>query len=369
MAGPRLHPALQNHTDKTMTVSRTKNFITAALSCVVAAWINTALALDFDANGNAIGDKAVTTATSGVALTNVPLKTIDDLSYGAVAQSVAPVAEGEEDQAAKLAKDLSNPISSLISVPFQANEDFGFGPSHNGYKFTLNIQPVIPISLTEDWNVIVRTILPVVSQHDLFYVQNVPKSATIEPQNRGQDGLSDTTQSFFFSPKKPGPFGLIWGVGPVFLYPTGTHPFLGTGTFSIGPTVVLLKQTGPWTAGALMNQLWSVSISEGRKSVSQMFLQPFLSYTTKTHTTFTVNTEATANWNNTPGDAKWTIPLIFQVSQVLKVGKQPIQLQVGGKYYADSPRYGPDWGVRFTLTLLYPTAKPKPGPVAGTYRK
>jgi hypothetical protein len=266
------------------------------------------------------------------------LRADESLSFGAISEST-----DEAAQADKLAKQLANPISSLISVPFQANEDFGLGPSHNGYKFTLNIQPVIPISISKDWNLIVRTILPVVSQHDLFFVENVPKNSPINPQNRSQDGLSDTLQSFFLSPKEPGPFGLIWGIGPALLYPTGTHPFLGTGTFSIGPTVVVLKQDGPWTIGALMNQIWSVEIEEDRKSVSQMFLQPFIAYTTKTHTTFTIDSESTANWNNTPGDAKWTVPINFEISQILKIGKQPISLQIGGRYYADSPRYGPDW--------------------------
>ena len=182
----------------------------------------------------------------------------------------------EAAQADQLAKQLSNPVASLISVPFQANEDWGFGPTGNGYKFTLNIQPVIPISISKDWNVIVRTIFPIVSQHDLFYFANLPKDSPLQPQNRSQDGLSDTTQSFFLSPKKPGPFGLIWGLGPAFLYPTGTHPLLGTGTFSIGPTFVGLKQEGPWTIGVLMNQLWSVAIEEHRKSVNQMFVQPFI---------------------------------------------------------------------------------------------
>src|SRR5438046_9707732 len=291
------------------------------------------------------------------------------LSAPALHATDAPEVETETDEATKLAKQLANPIASLISVPFQANEDFGYGPSHNGYKFTLNIQPVIPISLNKDWMLILRNIVTVVSQHHLFYVENLPNNSPLQPQNRSQDGLSDTTQSFFFSPKKPGPFGLIWGIGPAFLYPTGTHPLLGTGTFSIGPTVVVLKQMGGLTAGALMNQLWSVAIQEGRQSFSQMFLQPFLAYTTKTHTTFTISTESTANWNNTSGDAKWTVPLIFQISQILKIGKQPISLQIGGKYYNDSPRYGPEWGGAVNLTSLSPTITPKTGPVAGTYAK
>jgi len=310
-----------------------------------------------DVNSNTIGEPAA--PGEGTAL-SLLLRTTENFSLGAVAESSAEAAEADT-----LAKQLNNPISSLISVPFQANEDFGYGPTGNGYKFTLNIQPVIPISISKDWNVIVRTILPIVSQHDLFYFANLPKNSPLQPQNRSQDGLSDTTQSFFFSPKKPGPFGLIWGIGPALLYPTGTNVLLDTGTFSIGPTVVVLKQVGELTAGALMNQLWSVVISEDRKSVSQMFLQPFIAYTTKTHTTFTLSTESTANWNASSSDGKWTVPLIFQISQILKVGRQPISIQIGGKYYADTPRYGPDWGVRFNLTLLYPTARP-PAPTERT---
>ena len=293
---------------------------------------------------------------------NLPLPTNENVV-------VAAESPNEADEADKLAKQLSNPVSSLISVPFQANEDWGYGPSGNGYKFTLNIQPVVPISISKDWNVIIRTILPVVSQHDLFFIPNLPKNSPLQPQNRSQDGLGDTLQSFFFSPKNPGPFGLIWGIGPALLYPTGTHPFLGTGTFSIGPTVVLLKQSGGWTVGALMNQIWSVAIEEHRKSVSQLFLQPFVSYTTKTHTTFTLNSESTADWNASSSNGKWTVPVLFQIGQILKIGRQPISITIGGKYYADTPRYGPNWGARFNFTLLYPTARPKPGAVPGTYAK
>ena len=283
---------------------------------------------------------------------SLPLKTNTNLSLGAITESPDEAAEAD-----KLAKQLANPIASLISLPFQANEDWGYGPSGNGYKFTLNIQPVIPISISKNWNLILRTIVPIVSQHDLFFIPNLPKNSPLQPQNRSQDGLSDTLQSFFFSPKKPGPLGLIWGVGPALLYPTGTHPLLGTGTFSIGPTVVVLEQIGGWTVGALMNQLWSVVIEEHRSNYSAMFLQPFISYTTKTHTTFTIDTESTADWNASSDDGKWTMPVIFQISQILKIGKQPVSIQIGGKYYADSPRYGPNWGARLNITLLYPTGR------------
>jgi hypothetical protein len=311
---------------------------------------------EVDVNGSGMGEPFA--PAEGPSINLPPFRTNQNLT-------LAVESPDEATEADKLAKELANPIASLISVPFQANEDWGYGPTGNGYKFTLNIQPVIPISISKDWNLILRTILPIVSQHDLFYFANLPKNSPLQPQNRSQDGLSDTTQSFFFSPKKPGPFGLIWGIGPAFLYPTGTQDLLGTGTFSIGPTLVVLKQTGPWTAGALMNQLWSVVIEEHRSSVSQMFVQPFVAYTTKTHTTFTISSESTANWNSTSADGKWTVPLIFQISQILKIGRQPISLQIGGKYYADSPRYGPNWGVRFNLTLLYPTGK-HPEPIEKT---
>jgi hypothetical protein len=187
-----------------------------------------------DANSNTLGK---TFGRDDGVSSDWPFQTAKNLTLAVESQA-------EASEADKLAKELANPIASLISVPFQANEDWGYGPTGNGYKFTLNIQPVIPLSISKNWNLIIRTILPIVSQHDLFYFANLPKDSPLQPQNRSQDGLSDTTQSFFFSPKKPGPFGLIWGLGPAFLYPTGTQDLLGTGTFSVGPTVVVLEQFG-----------------------------------------------------------------------------------------------------------------------------
>jgi hypothetical protein len=260
--------------------------------------------------------------------------------------------ESADDEADQLAKQLNNPVAALISVPFQANEDFHIGPA-NGDRFTLNIQPVIPISISKDWNLILRTILPVISQTDVF-----GKSGT-------QSGLGNTTQSFFLSPKAPGPGGLIWGLGPVGYYPTATDSLLGPEKWGLGPTLVALVQKGGWTMGLLANQIWSLGGDPNEPNISSTFLQPFLNYTTKTHTTLGLDMEATYDWV----DDQWTVPFNLTVSQILKIGKQPISIQLGGRYYAESPNEDQHWGMRLNFTLLFPKAKPKPGAVPGTHDK
>jgi hypothetical protein len=240
----------------------------------------------------------------------------------------------------ELVKELANPISSLISVPFQNNFEFNLGPNNDGFKYTLNFQPVIPFSLTKDWNVIIRTIVPIIDQSDV-----------IAP-NTSQGGLSDTTQSFFFSPKKP-VAGMIIGAGPVFLYPSATDDLLGSEKWGAGPTIVLLKQEGPWTVGLLFNHIWSFAGDDHRNYVSSTFLQPFIAYATKTKTTFTLNTESTYDWHN----EQWTVPINLLVSQLIKIGKQPVQLGLGAKLYAEGPSGAPEWGIRFVVTPLFPTGK------------
>jgi hypothetical protein len=190
---------------------------------------------------------------------------------------------GGAASAEDLAKKLSNPIASLISVPFQSNFDFNAGQDNDKFKYTLNIQPVIPLSISTDWNLITRIIQPVIYQDELFHGLG------------SKFGLGDMTPSFFFSPKEPF-HGWIWGAGPVFLLPTATDNALGTGQWGAGPTAVGLRQEGPWTYGLLANHLWSFAGEGGRPDVNQTFLQPFLAYNTKTGFGVTLQTESTYNW-------------------------------------------------------------------------
>jgi hypothetical protein len=248
---------------------------------------------------------------------------------------------------------LQNPVANLISVPLQSNLDYGGGFDDDAFRYTLNIQPVIPFPLGPDWNVISRTILPVVYQDDV-----VPGGVTLGPDDEveaeaeGSDqfGLSDTVQSFFLSPRAPGPSGVNWGLGPVLLLPTATDDALGTERWGAGPTGAVLKQAGPWTVGALANHLWSYAGDDDRDDVNATFLQPFVAYTTQGGLTFAANTESTYDWEN----EDWTVPLNATVSQVLRIGGQAVSVGAGGRYYVEAPEGGPDWGLRFTLTLLFP---------------
>ncbi len=247
-------------------------------------------------------------------------------------EAPAPNEQASEDE---LAKKTLNPVSDLISVPFQYNADFNIGKK-DATRHILNIQPVIPISLNQDWNVIVRTILPVVNLE------------SIAPGVDAQHGIGDITQSFFLSPKQP-INGWIIGAGPAFLWPSGTDGLSGR-KWGIGPTAVILKQENGWTYGILANQLWSYAGSDSTPNVNATFLQPFLSYTFKTHTSLSINTESTYDWN----EHQWTVPINLAVSQILKIGPLPISVQAGPRFYADGPSGGPDWGFRLTLTFLFP---------------
>jgi len=244
----------------------------------------------------------------------------------------------EEDNA-KLAQELSNPLADLMSIPFQMNYDRDIGRD-DGWKLQTNIQPVVPFDLNEDWNLISRTIMPVIYQDDIL------------PGAGSQFGLGDINLSLFFSPKKP-TFGVIWGIGPVLLLRTATDDLLGAEKWGAGPSAVALMVRGPWTVGMLANHVWSYAGDSDRQDISNTFLQPFAAYTWPNAWTASLQSESTYNWTT----EKWSVPINAAVSKLVRWGKLPVSLQAGVGYWAASPETGPD-GVRLRLQATFVLPKP-----------
>ncbi|MDZ7635040.1 MAG: hypothetical protein U5L72_11700 [Bacteroidales bacterium] len=223
-----------------------------------------------------------------------------------------------QDDAASLAKKLANPIAALISVPFQNNTDYGIG-EWQGTRNTLNFQPVIPIGISKNMNLITRVVLPVVTQYNVTGI------------GEKQNGLGDAVVSAFFSPVNAEK--LTWGVGPALLIPTGTEKYLTTKKFGVGPTAVALKQVNGWTIGGLINQIWSIAGSDERPDVSQMFVQPFVGFNWKTGAGAGANMEWTQNWKA----GTTTIWLNPNISAVTSLGKQKTQFIVGPRINLAAP--------------------------------
>lgn len=252
-----------------------------------------------------------------------------------VAMVLIPPPPAAAQSADSLAKQTQNPIASLVSVPLQGNWDFGLGP-RDATGTTLNFQPVIPFPINPSTNIVLRVIVPMTSQPALDGTTRY-------------NGLGDTLTTAFFSPSHPG--ALIWGVGPAMLLPTATDSALGSERFSIGPSVVLLLQPGKWTLGFLGNQLWSTSGSKDSAPVNSIYLQPFANYNLGGGLAAGISMEASGSWK---AKEMFTAPLLFSVSKVTMLCKQPVNLLVAAGPMVFSPTDGPSWRFRLAMTFLFP---------------
>ena len=259
----------------------------------------------------------------------------------AIAVVTAGAAEMQDrdpaDENTGLRAKTQNPVSDLISLPLQNNFDFGIGPS-KATRWVLNVQPVIPFKLTENWNLITRTIIPIVNQ------------GSPAPGVPAVFGLGDLNPTFFISPAKPSSF--IWGAGPTFTLPTGTDPALTAGQWAVGPAVVVLKMKEPWVFGALANHQWDYAGWRSRP-YNRTLIQPFINYNLPNGWYLNSAPIITADWENRSGD-EWLVPLGAGVGKIHRLGKLPVNAQLGAYYNVVTPDNGPEWQLRFQVQFLFP---------------
>lgn len=259
------------------------------------------------------------------------------LQSGVSTAAEPSAAGGSREPSEDLQKASQNPIADLVSVPFQSNTNFNAGPFDRTQE-VFNIQPVVPMHLSKEWNLISRTIIPLVSQPSPLFDSNA-------------NGVGDITQSLFFSPTNPGK--LIWGAGPVFTIPSANDRILGTGKLLFGPTAVFLVTPGHWVIGVLLNNQWSIGGNPLRPPVNSFLAQPFLNYNLAHGWYLTTGPIITSNWLAASGE-QWTVPVGGGFGRVFRVADQPVNASLAGYYNAIRPTGTPSWQLRASVALLFP---------------
>lgn len=240
--------------------------------------------------------------------------------------------------ASTLAQDAQNPVANLISVPFQYNANVDYGPFKKTQSI-LNIEPVLPVSLNKNWNLIFRTILPVIDEPSFLKANN---STT---------GLGDINPTVFLTPT--GAHTLIWGAGPTISIPTATDTVLGTGKLSVGPSVVLLTMPSNWVIGTLVYNLWSVAGDADRSDVNEMTIQYFITLNLPKNWYVSTSPIMTADWEATSGN-RWTVPVGAGFGRIFKLGTQSMNGSIHAYYNIERPQFSARWTLQAALTLLFP---------------
>jgi len=252
----------------------------------------------------------------------------------------------------ELAKAAQNPLATMISLPLQNNSNLNFGPRDRTQNI-LNVQPVYPFKLNEDWNVITRTIIPIISQPTLAPGQErepgIGHPSFVPPSQDRRSGIGNSTFVPYFSPRDSG--GLVWGVAPVLMFPA-TNASVGSEAWGLGASAVVLAMPGKWVVGSTFTNVWSVNADLADK-VNVFTWQYFINYNLPKGWYLTSAPIITANWEGTSGN-KWTVPFGGGIGKIFRVGKQAMNTNLGAYYNVERLEFGSNWQVRFQLTFLFP---------------
>ena len=272
-----------------------------------------------------------------------------------------------EPSATEINKALTNPVSDIWSLTFQQNNyllkhqlpddaaDVAAGHTKDGSDWSSNLlfQPVLPVAITDEWNLITRPVIP------LFVSQPHPNT------NPGSGDFLDIDRTTAFgdvtvlqlvspSPKLAGSW--LLGVGPSWIFPAGASDYTGTGKWQVGPAAIVGYLAEKWIAGALVQDWWSFAGDGDRASTRSMNLQPIAAYFHPNGWSVGYSGNILANWNARDGDGVWTIPLGASVAKVVKLGgKLPLRIALAGQWMPVHPdQFGQKWNVQVIFAPVLP---------------
>jgi hypothetical protein len=277
-------------------------------------------------------------ATDVVLSLRSPLQSGENLSFGAAAQVPQDPAEGAS--ASELNRKLTNPVSDIWSISNQFNN---FELNNGQWNNNWNFQPVMPVSLTKDWNLITRPVMP-------FY--NIVPHETSPGEFARDAGLGDLTLLELLSPANSGNW--VLGAGPTAIFPTATSHFTGQGKWQLGPSVVVGYLTKQFFIGVFPQQWWSIGGEHGRPDTNQMNLQPIATIFFGEGWSFGYSGNILADWT-APSENAWTVPVGLGLGKVVKFGRLPVKIQLAVQYIPVHPRIsGQEWNVQVQITPVIP---------------
>jgi hypothetical protein len=258
----------------------------------------------------------------------------------AAALFIAQILPALAEDTQTLARAAKNPLANLVNVQFLYDANLGVGAADKT-QHVLTFQPVIPFAVSDDWSIITRTILPLIAQPGMA------------PGEGWTNGRGDTQLSAFLSPARGDK--LVWGVGPVLQIPSATNNAFGQGKWAGGPTAAAIWYGEQWSFGALINNVWSFAGHGDRPAVNQMELQPQINYNFKDNPDryLSFSPTITANWKASDGE-RWTVPVTLGIGQLVKFGRQPVNLQATAYYNVIKPADAGSWTLELTVQFLFP---------------
>jgi hypothetical protein len=231
-----------------------------------------------------------------------------------------------------LVKQANAPISSIFQIRLQDTYVPRF-TDVDGQGNTLSVAMTMPLPKYR--------LLPLPQ----LSIMALPAAVTLP---NGMTGLGDLR--FLDIAVLDAGHGVIWGVGPTFVFPTASERTTGQGKFQVGPAAAIAYAPARWLVGVLAEDLLSFAGADDRPDVHALVLQPFVTYQLGRGWFLRSQPRFVFDWEN----GTRLLPLDVGAGRVFRIGGQNVSCFVAPSWFRTVNGAGPRYGITFGVSLLYP---------------